>query len=174
MPNGVIAHAPDGNFDRAASMKKNASAKTGPASSAWIWCRPSPPRSAIHWDETPWNGARAMAARTAAIPCRRIDYGVKRNILRLLAAGCKVTVVPATTPAEDILALKPDGVFLSNGPGDPAATGKYAVPVIRADCIGKPTFGICLGHQMLGLAVGATDAEDASGPPRRQPSGEGS
>ena len=86
-----------------------------------------------------------------------IDYGIKRNILRLLAAnGCKVTVVPATTTADDIVALKPDGIFLSNGPGDPAETGKYAVPVIKS-LIDKniPTFGICLGHQMLGIAVGA-------------------
>ena len=85
-----------------------------------------------------------------------IDYGIKRNILRLLAgAGAKVTVVPAKTSAEDILALKPDGVFLSNGPGDPAATGEYAVPVIRELIArGVPTFGICLGHQMLGIAVG--------------------
>src|SRR6202165_5769796 len=86
-----------------------------------------------------------------------IDYGIKRNILRLLAgSGCKVTVVPAKTAADDIIALKPDGVFLSNGPGDPAATGEYAVPVIRALIDhGIPTFGICLGHQMLGIAVGA-------------------
>ena len=104
-----------------------------------------------------------------------IDYGIKRNILRLLAgAGCKVTVVPAKTSAEDIIALKPDGVFLSNGPGDPAATGEYAVPVIRT-MIDKdiPTFGICLGHQMLGIALGGQDHEDASGPSRRQPSGQG-
>ena len=80
-----------------------------------------------------------------------IDYGIKRNILRLLAGnGCKVTVVPATTSAEDIMALKPDGVFLSNGPGDPAATGQYAVPVIKTLIdTGIPTFGICLGHQMV-------------------------
>src|SRR6185503_3526184 len=85
-----------------------------------------------------------------------IDYGIKRNILRQLAgAGVKVTVVPATTSAEDIMALAPDGVFLSNGPGDPAATGEYAVPVIRELIDRKvPTFGICLGHQMLGIAVG--------------------
>ena len=85
-----------------------------------------------------------------------IDYGIKRNILRLLAGvGCKVTVVPAKTSAEDIFALKPDGVFLSNGPGDPAATGEYAVPVIRKLIeSGTPTFGICLGHQMLGIALG--------------------
>src|SRR5438094_7271116 len=85
------------------------------------------------------------------------DFGIKHNILRKLRSECcRVTVVPAQTPSEDILALKPDGVFLSNGPGDPAATGEYAVPVIR-DIIAKgiPTFGICLGHQMLGIAVGA-------------------
>jgi carbamoyl-phosphate synthase small subunit len=85
-----------------------------------------------------------------------IDYGVKRNILRLIAGlGAEVTVVPAMTPAEDILAMNPDGVFLSNGPGDPAATGEYAVPVIR-DLLDAevPMFGICLGHQMLALALG--------------------
>jgi carbamoyl-phosphate synthase small subunit len=85
------------------------------------------------------------------------DFGVKHNILRRLAERhCRVTVVPAQTPADAVLAMKPDGVFLSNGPGDPAATGEYAVPVIR-DIIdrGIPTFGICLGHQMLGIAVGA-------------------
>jgi carbamoyl-phosphate synthase small subunit len=86
-----------------------------------------------------------------------IDYGVKKNILRnLVKNGCRVTVVPATTPAKTILALKPDGVFLSNGPGDPAATGGYAVPIIKALIDSKtPIFGICLGHQLLGLALGA-------------------
>ena len=86
-----------------------------------------------------------------------VDYGVKRNILRLLNdCGCSVTVVPATASAEEILALRPDGVFLSNGPGDPAATGEYAVPTIKALLETKiPLFGICLGHQLLGLAVGA-------------------
>jgi carbamoyl-phosphate synthase small subunit len=85
-----------------------------------------------------------------------IDYGVKRNILRLLArAGCEVFVMPPRTTADEILALKPDGVFLSNGPGDPAATGVYAVPTIQGILAsGIPTFGICLGHQMLGLAIG--------------------
>src|SRR4029078_12331043 len=86
-----------------------------------------------------------------------VDYGLKRNILRCLAAsGCKVTVVPATASAEEILERSPDGVFLSNGPGDPAATGTYAVPEIKKlIASGKPVFGICLGHQMLGLAIGA-------------------
>ena len=85
-----------------------------------------------------------------------IDYGIKRNILRLLASvGCKVTVVPAKTSAEDIAALNPDGVFLSNGPGDPAATGSYAVPTIQKLLATEiPLFGICLGHQILALALG--------------------
>jgi carbamoyl-phosphate synthase small subunit len=87
-----------------------------------------------------------------------IDYGAKRNILRCLAsAGCEVTVLPATATAEDVLALEPEGLFLSNGPGDPAATGEYAVPMIRGvlDRSDMPVFGICLGHQMLALALGA-------------------
>ena len=110
------------------------------------------------WDETPWVWDKGFGRQTnPEFNVVAVDYGIKRNILRLLAGvGAKVTVVPATTSAEDILALKPDGVFLSNGPGDPAETGKYAVPVIQKVInSGTPTFGICLGHQMLGLAVGA-------------------
>ena len=109
------------------------------------------------WDETPWRWDAGYGRQELPeFSVVAIDYGIKRNILRLLAGtGCRVTVVPATTPAEDILALRPDGVFLSNGPGDPAATGAYAVPVIRALIdAGLPTFGICLGHQMLGIALG--------------------
>ena len=103
-----------------------------------------------------------------------IDYGSKRNIFRNLAdAGARVTVLPATATFEEVMAHEPDGFFLSNGPGDPAATGDYAVPVIRAMLeTGKPLFGICLGHQLLGLAVGARTVEDAPGPPRRQPPGQ--
>jgi len=87
-----------------------------------------------------------------------IDYGAKHNILRMLAAhACRVTVVPATVSTEDVLRHRPDGIFLSNGPGDPAATGIYAVPVLRElIASGKPIFGICLGHQLLALALGAT------------------
>ena len=90
-----------------------------------------------------------------------VDYGAKRNILRMLAEhGCRVTVVPATASAEDILRHRPDGVFLSNGPGDPAATGDYAVPVLRElIACGKPIFGICLGHQLLALALGGQTAK---------------
>src|SRR5579864_6856218 len=115
------------------------------------------PAKRFTWDETPWTWDKSFGRQTdPEFNVVAVDYGIKRNILRLLAGiGSKVTVVPATTSAEDILAMKPDGVFLSNGPGDPAATGEYAVPVIRKVIqSGTPTFGICLGHQMLGLAVG--------------------
>lgn len=155
MPNAVIAHAPDGVFDvsalkdRAAGLKPMDGLDLVPGVTS---------AQRYPWSETVWawgEGYGAQGETKAHVVA--IDYGVKRNILRLLAnAGCKVTVVPATTSAEDVLALKPDGVFLSNGPGDPAATGEYAVPVIRAVLEKKiPTFGICLGHQMLSLAIGA-------------------
>ncbi len=125
---------------------------------AWIWCRTSRRRKITTGDETTWTlGAGYGAQEAPRYKVVALDFGVKRNILRLLAdAGCAVTVVPATASAEAILALKPDGVFLSNGPGDPAETGKYAVPTIQKILAAKvPTFGICLGHQMMALAVGA-------------------
>ena len=112
----------------------------------------------MEWDEKLWDwNTGYTTAEGGEFKVVAVDYGLKRNILRCLtSAGCDVTVVPATTSAEDILAMNPDGVFLSNGPGDPAATGEYAVPEIRklVDS-GLPLFGICLGHQMLGLALGA-------------------
>ena len=154
MPNAVIAHSPDGQFDVEA-LKKQAREWPGLVGMDLVPMVGSGQR--FDWEETPWVWNEGYGRQSAPqFNVVAIDYGIKRNILRLLAGvGCKVTVVPATTPAEDILALKPDGVFLSNGPGDPAATGEYAVPVIK-DVVasGLPTFGICLGHQMLGLALG--------------------
>ena len=114
------------------------------------------------WDETRWVWGEGYGRQeNPDLHVVAIDYGLKRNILRRLAtAGCKVTVVPAKASAEDILERKPDGVFLSNGPGDPAATGEYAVPEIKKlVASGVPLFGICLGHQMLGLALGAKTAK---------------
>src|SRR3982751_3648270 len=159
MPNAVIAHAPDGTFDLDA-LKKEAREWPGLVGMDLVPMVTSGQR--FTWDETPWEWGKGYGRLdNPAFHVVAIDYGIKRNILRLLAAnGCKVTVVPAKTSAEDIVALKPDGVFLSNGPGDPAATGAYAVPVIRSIIDkGIPTFGICLGHQMLGIAVGATTSK---------------
>jgi carbamoyl-phosphate synthase small subunit len=155
MPNAVIAHAPDGRFDLDA-LKAQARAWPGLVGMDLVPMVTSAQR--FTWDETPWVWGKGYGRQeTPEFHVVAVDYGIKRNILRLLAAtGSKVTVVPATTSAADILALEPDGVFLSNGPGDPAATGEYAVPVIRGIIdAGVPTFGICLGHQMLGIAVGA-------------------
>ncbi len=154
MPNAVIAHQADGQFDRAALL---AEAQAWPGIEGMDLVPDVGATQRFDWDETTWT-PEGYGRQTA--PNRHVvavDYGVKRNILRLLAdAGCAVTVVPATTSAEAILAMKPDGVFLSNGPGDPDATGTYAVPMIQRIVAEKmPTFGICLGHQMLALAVGA-------------------
>ncbi|HZP79147.1 MAG TPA: glutamine-hydrolyzing carbamoyl-phosphate synthase small subunit [Pseudolabrys sp.] len=155
MPNAVIAHDPKGKFDLDA-LKKEARAWPGLVGMDLVPRVTSAQR--FTWDETQWEWGKGYGRQeNPEFHVVAIDYGIKRNILRLLAStGCKVTVVPAKTLAEDIFALRPDGVFLSNGPGDPAATGEYAVPVIRKVIDkGVPTFGICLGHQMLGIAVGA-------------------
>jgi carbamoyl-phosphate synthase small subunit len=153
-PNGVIAHAPDGRFDIDALI---AEARAWPGLEGMDLAKDVSCRQTYRWDETRWTIAEGYGRQGA--PKHRvvaIDYGAKRNILRCLAAaGCDVTVVPATATADEVLAHKPDGVFLANGPGDPAATGEYAVPVIRALMdTGLPMFGICLGHQMLALALG--------------------
>ncbi|MCX7898659.1 MAG: glutamine-hydrolyzing carbamoyl-phosphate synthase small subunit [Methylocystis sp.] len=156
MPNAVIAHAPDGKFDVPALK---AAAAAWPGIDGMDLVPSVGAKAGYDWKETTWRlgagyGARAGAAKFRVVA---IDYGVKRNILRLLAEqDCEVIVAPATASSAEILALKPDGVFLSNGPGDPAETGKYATTVIRDLLEQKvPTFGICLGHQMLALAVGA-------------------
>jgi carbamoyl-phosphate synthase small subunit len=161
MPNAVIAHAGDGKFDLDA-LRKEAREWPGLVGMDLVPLVTAGQR--FTWNETPWQWNAGYGSRDGT-PSEEpkfnvvaIDYGIKRNILRLLAGtGCAVTVVPATTSAQDIMDLAPDGIFLSNGPGDPAATGAYAVPVIRALIdAGLPTFGICLGHQMLGIAVGGT------------------
>ena len=154
MPNAVIAHQPSGSFDIAA-LKAEARAWPGLLGMDLVPMVTTGQR--FTWSETPWRWGEGYGQLDEAkFHVVAIDYGIKRNILRQLAGNaCNVTVVPAQTSAADILALKPDGIFLSNGPGDPAATGEYAVPVIKTLIEKLPTFGICLGHQMLALAVGA-------------------
>ena len=153
-PNAVIAHDRNGVFDRTALT---AEAKAWPGLIGMDLAKDVTTGQTYTWDETSWvwgqGYGRLENPRHHVVA---IDYGIKRNILRLLADhGCRVTVLPASASADDILAHKPDGVFLSNGPGDPEATGVYAVPAIKGVIdAGVPTFGICLGHQMLGIALG--------------------
>ncbi len=153
-PNGVIVHARNAAFDIPALT---AEAKAWPGLEGMDLAKDVTCRQTYDWTETSWVLGQGYGKQTAPrYKVVAVDYGAKRNILRCLAAaGCAVTVVPATASTEDVLRHKPDGVFLSNGPGDPAATGSYAVPVIR-DLVksGLPVFGICLGHQMLALALG--------------------
>ena len=158
-PNGALCHAPDGNLDIADLHRQ---AAEWPGLEGMDLAKEVSCRQTYKWEETRWAFAEGDrpegygALTDAKKKVVAIDYGAKRNILRCLAsAGCDVTVVPATASVEDILQHAPDGVFLANGPGDPAATGTYAVPVIQ-ELIRRdmPIFGICLGHQMLALAMG--------------------
>ncbi|MES2724366.1 MAG: glutamine-hydrolyzing carbamoyl-phosphate synthase small subunit, partial [Pseudomonadota bacterium] len=156
MPNGVIAHAPDGKFDLDALRAK---AREWGGIEGLDLAKDASCLQPFVYEEGlyAWPEGYAKAAETPKYEVVVMDYGVKRNILRsLVSIGARVTVVPASTTAEEVLARKPDGVLLSNGPGDPAATGVYAVPEIRklVDS-GTPVFGICLGHQMMALALGA-------------------
>jgi carbamoyl-phosphate synthase small subunit len=153
-PNAVIAHHRGGAFDRPAIL---AEARAWPGLVGMDLAKDVTTGQTYTWDETSWEWGKGYGRlERPEHHVVAIDYGIKRNILRLLADhGCRVTVLPATATGEEILAHNPDGVFLSNGPGDPAETGKYAVPAIREVIdSGTPTFGICLGHQMLGLALG--------------------
>ncbi|MBA3897687.1 MAG: glutamine-hydrolyzing carbamoyl-phosphate synthase small subunit [Sphingomonadaceae bacterium] len=165
-PNAVIAHRKDGDFDIDALV---ALARAWPGLEGMDLAKQVSTLQTYKWDEGLWRlgsdrptplASRAAPPASGRGNTRRvvaIDYGLKRNILRsLIDVGCEVTVVPATASFDDIAAHAPAGLFLSNGPGDPAATAEYAVPVIRQWLdMGKPLFGICLGHQLLGLAVGA-------------------
>ncbi len=153
-PNGVIAYNAAGEFDLDALYSQ---AKQFPGLDGLDLAKEVTCTKAYDWNESLWSLKVGYGTQDAPIKkVVAVDFGAKRNILRCLAnAGCDVTVVPAQTSAEDILAMKPDGVFLSNGPGDPSATGAYAVPMIKAIIeAGIPLFGICLGHQLLALALG--------------------
>ena len=162
-PHGVIAHSETGEFDLDALL---AQAKAWPGLNGMDLAKEVSCRQTYTWDEALWSlGGGYARQETPQYHVVAVDYGAKRNILRCLAAaGCKVTVVPADATAEDILRHKPDGVFLANGPGDPAATGEYAVPVIQ-DLIAAdmPIFGICLGHQLLARALGMKTHKMATG-----------
>ncbi len=156
-PHVAISHDPSGEFDIMALLER---ARSFPGLEGVDLARDVTCKQAYRWSETRWAWPDGYGQRDAKAGKRVVamDYGAKRNILRCLAAsGCDITVLPAESTADDVLAHDPSGLFLSNGPGDPAATGHYAVPMIREilDRSEIPVFGVCLGHQMLGLALGA-------------------
>jgi len=163
-PHVVLAHDPAGEFDIPALIAR---ARAWKGLVGLDLAREVSTRQSYRWQEGMWEWPGEFAPLTEPNPFKvvAIDYGAKRNILRsLVAIGADVTVLPATATTEDILAHNPEGVFLSNGPGDPEATGEYAVPMIR-DLLDRdmPIFGVCLGHQMLALALGARTVKMSHG-----------
>ena len=163
-PHVTLMHNPAGHFDTGALIT---SAREFPGLEGKDLAKDVTCTHPYRWNETRWAWPKGYSTRSGP-GCRvvAVDYGAKRNILRCLAsAGCDVTVMPAASTAEEILKHDPQGVFLSNGPGDPAATGEYAVPMIREilDETDLPIFGICLGHQMLALALGARTVKMSHG-----------
>ena len=153
--NAAIAYDPDGRLDLPALRERAAAC---PSLEGADLAREVSARQRYAWDEAAWTGEHGYARGGPGGPhIVALDYGIKRNILRSLAArGARVTVIPAGTPAAAVLELQPDGIILANGPGDPAATALHAVPEIRKlVASGRPIFGICLGHQLLALALGA-------------------
>ena len=163
MPHGVVAHSPTGDFDVPALV---AAARAFSGLEGVDLAREVTCRQLYQWSETPWSWPQGYGdGKPASWRAVVLDYGVKRTILRQLAGlGAEVTVLPANASRDDVLRHSPDGVLLSNGPGDPAATGSYAIPVIDALLERRiPVFGICLGHQMLALALGAKTKKMAMG-----------
>jgi len=162
-PSGTIVFPEDGEIDPVAQAAK---ARSWPGLEGMDLASEVTCAAPYVFDQTEWVwGAGYGVQSKPRFHVVAVDFGAKRNILRILATlGCRVTVVPATASAEEILGLEPDGIFLSNGPGDPAATGRYAVPMLqKLIASGKPVFGICLGHQLLALALGAKTAKMAIG-----------